>query len=280
MRLPVPAAWLLVGSAARRELTLGSDQENALAYADTGDPEVDAFFKRVADSVNKGLIRCGFPADANGVLAREDLWCMSQSTWEKTLTSCFTSPDRSKLIRATVAFDFRQIAGALDVTPGFVSILRTAADHPDFVRRLARTATDFKPPLGFRGALVTKGDDKTPPGTIDIKRGGMLPIVNLGRFHALASRVTISATLDRLVAVAELGRVPREETTALREAFEVAWRIRLAHHARQVADGTVPGQLHRSGDARPARARGAARGPAGGRRSPEAPAGVPPLRVR
>ena len=237
---PVPAAWLLVGSAARRELTLGSDQENALAYAETDDPEVDAYFERVATDVNAGLVRCGFAADANGVLASDGLWRMSQSKWEKALASCFTSPDRSRLIRATVAFDFRQVAGALDVTPSFVSIMRSAGDYPDFVRRLARTAIDFKPPLGFRGALVTKGDDKTPPGRLDIKRGGMLPIVNLARFHALASQVTISATLDRLVAVEELGRVPHDEATGLREAFEVSWRIRLAHHARQVADGAAP----------------------------------------
>ena len=240
---PVASAWLVVGSAARRELTLGSDQENALAYADEGegdDPEIDAYFAQVAADVNDGLVRCGFAADANDVLAREELWRMSQSSWERTLASCFSSPDRSKLIRATVAFDFRQIAGPLDVTPGFVSILRTAGEHPDFVRRLARTATDFKPPLGFRGALNTKGDDTTPPGTIDIKRGGMLPIVNLARFHALASQVTISATLDRLVAVEELRRVPRAEATALREAFEVSWRIRLAHHARQLHDDIVP----------------------------------------
>jgi len=237
---PVATAWLLVGSAARRELTLGSDQENALVYADDGDPEIDAYFAQVAADVNDGLVGCGFVADANNVLAREELWRMSQSGWERTLASCFSSPDRSKLIRATVAFDFRQIAGALDVTPGLVSILRTAGEHPDFVRRLARTATDFKPPLGFRGVLNTKGDDKTPAGTIDVKRGGMLPIVNLARFHALASRVTISATLDRLVAVEELGRVPRAEATALREAFEVSWRIRLAHHARQLGNGTVP----------------------------------------
>jgi CBS domain-containing protein len=237
---PVASAWLLVGSAARRELTLGSDHENALVYADDADPDVDAYFARVAADVNDALAGCGFSADANNVLAHEELWRMSQSQWEKTLAACFSSPDRSKLIRATVAFDFRQIAGALDVTPGFVSILREAPDYPDFVRRLARTATDFKPPLGFRGALQTKGDDKTPPGTIDIKRGGMLPIVNLARFHALASRVTISATLDRLVAVEELGRVPRDEALALREAFEVSWRIRLAHHARQLGSGAKP----------------------------------------
>src|SRR5262249_46088761 len=225
---------------ARRELTLGSDQESALAYADGAGEDVDELFRRIAADVCDGLSRCGFPADANSVLASQELWRMSQSSWEETLRGCFASPDRSRLIRATVSFAFRQVAGALDVTPGFVAILRTAGDHPDFVRRLARTATDFKPPIGFRGALVTKGDNSTPKGMVDVKRGGMLPIVNLGRFHALAAQVTISATLDRLVAVEELGRVPRVEATALREAFDVAWRIRLAHHARQLESGQTP----------------------------------------
>ena len=35
-RRPCPWAWLALGSVARRELTLASDQDNALAYADGG----------------------------------------------------------------------------------------------------------------------------------------------------------------------------------------------------------------------------------------------------
>lgn len=239
---PVPWAWLALGSSARRELTLGSDQENALAYAETGGPGlhaagVDAAFERIAVDVSAGLVRCGFAADANGVLASAKLWRMSLPAWEKTIESCFTSPDRSHLIRATVALDFRQVAGGLEVEEPLVAILREGHRHPDFIRRLARTATDFKPPLGFRGAFATVRSKDTPPRTIDVKRGGMLPIVNLARFHALASEVTISATLDRLVAVEELGKLPSEEATALREAFECIWRVRLEHHATRIASG-------------------------------------------
>ena len=51
--------WLALGSSARRELTLGSDQENALAYADTRDRSVDAAFERIAGDVCAGLVRCG-----------------------------------------------------------------------------------------------------------------------------------------------------------------------------------------------------------------------------
>jgi CBS domain-containing protein len=238
---PAPAAWawLAFGSGARRELTLASDQEHGIAFAEEA-PEVDGYFARVADDVVAGLERCGFPVDANSVLATDRRWRMSESAWERTLDDCFAKPDRSRLIRATVALDFRHVAGGLDVVPPLVARLREGRRHPDFVRRLARTATDFKPPLGFRGALVTGRDGDTPEGTFDVKRGGMLPIVNLARFFALSNEVTISATLDRLVAVEELGGLERETSTFLREAFLVVWRVRLEHHAAQLEAGLAP----------------------------------------
>jgi signal-transduction protein with cAMP-binding, CBS, and nucleotidyltransferase domain len=39
-RPPVAFAWLALGSCARGELTLASDQDNALAYEDPDDPAV------------------------------------------------------------------------------------------------------------------------------------------------------------------------------------------------------------------------------------------------
>ena len=59
---PVAWSWLALGSTARREATLASDQDNALAYADPGGPEVDAYFADVAGEVNVALaalrLRC------------------------------------------------------------------------------------------------------------------------------------------------------------------------------------------------------------------------------
>jgi CBS domain-containing protein len=246
---PAPWAWLQLGSAARREFTLGSDQENALAFADSADgPADDAYFERLARDVNAGVARCGFEPDANQVLARNRLWRMAQSAWVDTFQECLTSPDESHLIRATVAFDFRHAAGGLPIVPPLVAVLRRAAEFPDFVRQLARSATAFRPPLGFRGSLAVdrKGGKR---GRIDIKRGGALPIANLARFHALTNGVTISATLDRLVAAQEVGGMDADTATGLREAFAIVSRIRIAHHAAQVEGGTPidnlidPGEL-------------------------------------
>jgi len=233
---PVPWAWLTFGSAARREFTLGSDQENGLAYADpNGDTEVDAYFERLATGVNRGLERCGFSPDPNNVVSGSPLWRMSASNWAQVFRDCLDSPDSSHLIRANVSFDFRAVAGGLELTPDLVAILRDAKNHPDFLRRLARSATDFKPPLGFRGAL--------PDKRLDLKKGGAIPIANLARFHALANGITISSTLDRLVAAQELGALEAESAAGLREAFEIVARVRLDHHAACIEAGRDPDNI-------------------------------------
>jgi CBS domain-containing protein len=229
---PVAWAWLALGSTARRELTLASDQDNALAYAgESRDPGVDDYFARVATDVNAGLARCGLGADAADVLARNAEWRMSEGEWIKIFDECFEQPDRSHLVRAAVSFDFRHVAGGLEMVPPLVERIRSTSKHPDFIARLARTATDFKPPLRFRGRL---------PEKIDIKRGGSLPIVNLARFHALANSITISPTRDRLVAAQETGALEAETATALRESFDLVSKIRFEHQAAQIQAGRTP----------------------------------------
>jgi CBS domain-containing protein len=238
---PAPSAWawLVLGSAARGEFTLGSDQENGLAYADAGaDPAVDGYFERFAQDVNAGLERCGFLPDVNGVLARNRAWRMSESAWIKVFADCLTEPDNSHLIRATVSFDFRHGSGGLEIVAPLLAVIREAPGHPLFLQQLSRTAAAPKPPLRFPGSFAT---DKE--GKIDIKRRGIIPIVNLARYHAIANGVTISATVDRLTAAAESGALDAAVAEGLTEAFGIVMRVRLQHHAAQIEAGGTVGEV-------------------------------------
>jgi CBS domain-containing protein len=231
---PAPSAWawMALGSTARREASLASDQDNALAYADEG---ADDWYAALAADVNDGLARCGFGADNAEVLARNRQWRMSDADWRRVFQDCLEQPDRSHLVRAAVAFDFRHVCGGLQIVRPLVAIEREASAHPAFLRRLARTATDFEPPLGFRGRLQVDDD-----GRIDIKRGGVVPIANLARFHALQARVTVSDTIGRLRGAADAGSLEGERAAALEEAFELVIRLRLEHQAAEVEAGTPP----------------------------------------
>ena len=241
---PVAWSWLDLGSAARREFTLASDQDNALAYASPEpgtEEEVDTYFARLGADVNDGLVKCGIGVDNNGVLAGNRQWRMSKDDWLRTFDATMRDPSESHLIRATVAFDFRSTAGGLTIAPALTERERAARNHPQFMRLMARTATGYPVALGFRGQLAA-GHDGDPPGKLDLKRGAIIPLVNLVRFHALAYGVTISPTLDRIEAAASLG-LDRAVADGLREAFVVINGIRLEHHAAQVQAGVAPDNL-------------------------------------
>jgi CBS domain-containing protein len=231
---PVPWAWLMLGSGARREFTLASDQDNALAYA-ASEPDADPYFARLATEVNAGLERCGFRPDANEVLARNRMWRMSDDAWRRTFDECLALPDDSHLLRATVSFDFRPISGGLPIVAQLAERLHRAREYPDFMRRLARTATDFHAPLGFRGMIAVKRGESA--GTVDLKRGGVIPIVNLARFHAMAGGITVSGTIDRLTAARETGGLDDYTARSLTEAFNVICAVRLEHHRACITEG-------------------------------------------
>jgi CBS domain-containing protein len=241
---PLPWAWLDMGSAARREFTLASDQDNALAYArpvagaQLTPESADAYFERLAQDVNVGLERCGIGTDNNGVMARNRLWRMSKPDWLRTFDECLTQPDESHLVRATVAFDFRPTAGGLAVVSDLTARIRAAREHPQFMRLMARSASGFPVALGFRGQLSTDAE-----GRLDLKTGAIIPVVNLVRYLALASGVTISPTLDRIEGVATAGGLGADEADALSEAFEVISRARFEHHAQLIAAGRVADNL-------------------------------------
>ena len=80
---------------------------------------------------------------------------------------------------------------------------------------------------------------------IDLKKGGAVPIANLARYYALANGITISATLDRLVAAEGLGAINKETAQSLREAFAVIYQVRLDHQVQQIRDGLKPDNLIR-----------------------------------
>ncbi|MBM3146869.1 MAG: hypothetical protein FJ000_03130, partial [Actinobacteria bacterium] len=190
---PVAFAWLALGSVARGEPALSSDQDNALAHADTDDPEVVDYFARLTTDVNAGLARCGFELDYSGVDAENPAWRLSQSQWLQAFRNCFTSPDHSHLIRASIVFDFRQVVGTLDIVTPLRYLMRKAGRRRGFLAAMSSTVTEVASPLvGFRRRLR---------GPIDVKKAGLLPIVNMARFQALANGVSVTGTLDRLGAL-------------------------------------------------------------------------------
>jgi hypothetical protein len=138
---PVAYAWLAFGSAARSELNLVSDQDNGLAYDDTDDPSVEEYFRVLAEDVNEGLRRCGFALDVHGTVASNWQWRLPLSKWCAVFSRSLEGKDLDRLARASVGFDFRQIAGDLPVAPALTDIIRRRPSMVLFMSGLAALGT-------------------------------------------------------------------------------------------------------------------------------------------
>jgi CBS domain-containing protein len=222
---PVPFAWLAFGSAARAELTLASDQDNGLAFDDTDDPAVAEYFGVLARDVNNGLARCGLPKDPHGVLAGNRDWRMPLSQWRATFEDCLLGKDLDRMARASVSFDYRQVAGELYVDKVLTDVMREAPESKRFLQGLIQLGTRVRPPLSFRRKLE---------GSIDIKKNGLVPIQNYARYYAFASSITSASTLERLAAIVDVCGEDVIPERALREAFISMQHLQLRHHANRL----------------------------------------------
>ncbi len=228
---PVPYAWIVFGSEGRMEQTLLTDQDNALIYAEdvTG---ARLYFRELAQLVVEGLIQAGFPPCAGGYMATT--WCRPLASWVELFTAWTETPDPEALMEAGIFFDFRRVHGELDLSP-LEAVCRQAASKRVFLAHMARVARTFQPPLGFFRRIR-----RDKEGKVDLKKGGIAPIVAVARVYALEVASDARATPDRLEAAVAGGALSREGADMLLEAFRFLMRLRLREQLTAFHRGLPP----------------------------------------
>ena len=238
---PCSWAWLALGSAARHEQALKTDQDHALAFdPDGADPaSVDPYFARLAEFVTAGLEAAGIPRCNGDAMAVHSALRKPIDSWVATFQSWIDDPDPTSSILASIGYDFRKVAGPLDAEPALDNALRLARERPAFLRHLSRRALDLKPPTGFFRDLVVEHQGEHA-GRLDVKHGGISIINNLARAYSTEAGVAAKGTISRLQGAAGAGVLDADVAGELTEAFHFLWGIRLDHQASQVRAGEAP----------------------------------------
>lgn len=231
---PVPWVWLALGSAARREQALRTDQDHALAYDPQGRAadEIDPYFADVAEFVTSGLEGAGIPRCTGEVMASNPALRRSVDAWREAFKGWMRDPGIQGSEMLSIVFDYRRVAGPLDVEGPLDALIRTTSEQPMFLRHLYHRALDYRPPTGFLRDLVVEARGEHA-GTLDIKHGGITIIGNLARAYSIGAGLTERRTLGRLRAAAAAGAIGEETRSELEEAFRFLWGVRLQHQVAQ-----------------------------------------------
>ncbi|MGZ4110035.1 MAG: DUF294 nucleotidyltransferase-like domain-containing protein, partial [Actinomycetota bacterium] len=139
---PVPWAWLALGSAARHEQGLHTDQDHAMALDLDGRPkaEVDPYFAELAEFVTAGLEKAGTPRCKGDAMAANPALRKSVPEWSAALREWMRDLSRSGSILSSIVYDFRRVAGPLDPEPELQRVMLEARTDDAFMRHLVRRA--------------------------------------------------------------------------------------------------------------------------------------------
>jgi CBS domain-containing protein len=249
---PAPFTWFALGSLARRETVPSSDVDSALAWQDSGDgADAGDYVARVARAVDEGLRACGLRPDEHGASASNPLFARSLSSWRAAADDLSKNPTREQaLILVSMIADSRPLwgcgpaagmggSGGAGEGVSVADTLWQARGRPDLLRLLARFALQFHPPTGFLRDFVVEHSGERR-GQLDIKHGGMIPIVDLARWAGLAAGAASCSTAGRLRAAEAAGTLDGPDARTLIEAFSFIFSLRLDHQVEQLRRGEAP----------------------------------------
>ncbi len=238
---PVPYCFITLGSMARDELLIVTDQDNALILDDDYDQQAHgAYFERLTGFICDGLNECGYKFCTGGIMASTPEWRKTRSEWEQCFAEWIDTPEPQALLNASIFFDLDGVYGRTkwaEQLNGFIS--RRARRNNKFLACLARNALNRTPPLGFFKEFVLEKDGKQRK-SMNLKRRGTAPLVDIVRVHALAIGSQYQNTFDRLADIIEGGILPAGRGPDLRDAMEFISIVRIRHQAHDAAAGEEP----------------------------------------
>ena len=234
--------WLSLGSEGRREQTVATDQDNAIAYVSPAS-EADAARRRLlafARGVNEALASLGFPLCQGNIMASNPACCLSVDEWRSRFGSWIREPTPEALLAANIYFDFRPLWGNVSLAEGLRNWLNdvTPENHL-FLRMLVTNALQAVPPLGWIRSFRT--DEGEHRGTIDLKSHGTRLFVDAGRAFALAFGVSETNTSQRLRLSGRRLNLEEREITATLDAYHFLQMLRLRAERGEFAEETHGG---------------------------------------
>jgi len=227
---PTPYTWVVFGSGGRWEQVILTDQDNALIYEEES-PAAEKYFAELSAHMANNLMLAGFPECPGGYMATN--WRKPLAAWIEIFNGWIETPSPHALMEVGIFFDFRPVFGTLSLKP-LENLLIRAGRNKIFLAHLANAALQFHPPIGFLWRIRNEG------GWVDLKTGGIAPVVGLARAYGLESRAAFRATIDRLHAAADAGALSKSGADMLIETFSFLMRLRLKAQLESIKNGEPP----------------------------------------
>ena len=236
---PLRYSWVVYGSQAREDQTMGSDQDNGLLLETTPTDSQADYFAGMADYVCNGLAKCGIKLCDGNIMASNPELRLSLAQAEKEAGEWVRQPTPKAIMHFNIFLDARCAAGDAELFRKMQLVRAPLLKQKMFLAALARHNNDISVPLSmFQKFVYEKGYEEKD--VIDLKVKAIAIINNLARIYALANGLTMPSTLARLAALPSGSGLSTKDAQNLRDIWLFLNRLRWRHQlSGNVTDNRV-----------------------------------------
>ncbi len=235
---PLRFCLFVTGSHGRMENHLTSDQDHGMVIEDSGTAEHDPYFIALAKTYSAWLTEIGYAFCPGYIMSMNPIWRKELTEW-KTQISYWFERQVPHLVRyLTLLYDARPVYGE-------ETLFRSMSDHAyailgthhEVLRVLLEEESGHRIPVNFFGRFIT---EKRGPHRkeLDIKRSGLIFVVEAARILALRRGIRETSTLARLRGLTAAGFINPDDG----ENYEAAYQILLHYAIKAQVEKAVAGK--------------------------------------
>lgn len=213
---------IVMGSEGRGEQTIRTDQDNGLILSE---PVDEAKLEAFRTDFSGALSRFGFPPCPGKVMVSNPAWSKPLAGYLADFRSWLVLPDDTSHLNVAIFYDARAVAGdARLLTTAKARLIEMIRGEQAFLAHFARAIDTFATPIGLFRSLITSAGNGD---ALDLKKGGIFPIVHGVRSLALEQGLMETATDKRIARLREIGILQADFARELNQAFQFMLMLRL-----------------------------------------------------
>jgi len=228
--LPCKFAFFAIGSQARKEQLVPTDQDNGIIFENVPAEkreDVRLFFMELASVITKNLHTIGFEYCPADMMASNAEWCLSKDEWDDKFKEWIYNPNDKNILLSSIFFDFNYVYGTKRLVDDMSNIVYTnITNNKRFFMFLAQDALKHSSPIGFfRQFLVDQ--DGEHKDQFNIKQRAIMPLIDAARILTLNHNIKgINNTAERYYKLRELEPQNAEVYEACAYAFKALLKFK------------------------------------------------------
>ncbi|MFT4098488.1 MAG: putative nucleotidyltransferase substrate binding domain-containing protein [Rhodoblastus sp.] len=213
------ACLIVMGSEGRGEQTVRTDQDNGLILAEPVDQSMLDGFR---NDFTAALEEFGFPPCPGNVMVRNPFWSKTADEYIADFHRWVAAPDENAMMNVAIFTDAAAVAGRVDLLPRVkAALIEPVRAEKVYLARFAHAVEAFDTPIGLFNNLIEKD------GALDLKKGGIFPIVHGVRALALEHGLDETSTVERIAKLVQANVLREDFARDLKEAFHFLSAMRL-----------------------------------------------------